>query len=90
MHKSELETLRGQVDGIDSEIIELLAKRFEVTAQIGKLKARESLNAVDPDRETNQTKRYQRLAAEKGLNPEVLVNVFRVVIEEVVRKHREA
>lgn len=90
MPQSELQTLRDQVDGIDGELIELLAKRFEVTAQIGKLKVRESLSAVDPDREANQIKRYQQLAANKGLNPEVMVNVFRVVIEEVVRKHREA
>lgn len=90
MTQSELQVLRNKVDAIDSEVVELLAKRFEVTAQIGKLKARESLSPVDPGREANQIKRYEQLAASKGLNPQVLVNVFRIIIEEVVRRHRDA
>ncbi len=89
MPQSELKILRDKVDSIDGEVVELLAKRFEVTAQIGKLKARESLSPVDPNREADQIKRYQHLAASKGLNPEVLVNVFRVIIDDVVRRHRE-
>ena len=89
MPQSELKILREKVDAIDSEVVELLAKRFEVTAQIGKLKALESLNPIDPNREADQIKRYEQLAVSKGLNPEILVNVFRVIIDDVVRRHRE-
>lgn len=89
MAQSELLALRDKVDAIDADVIELLAKRFEVTTQIGKLKARESLNSIDPGREANQIKRYEQLAASKNLNPDVVINVFRLVIAEVVRRHAE-
>ena len=89
MPHPELQALRNEVDLIDSEVVELLAKRFEITAKIGNLKARESLNPVDPNREADQIKRYEKLAATNGLNPQVIMNIFRVIIDDVVSRHRE-
>ena len=89
MPQTELQALRDKVDMIDDEVVKLLAKRFEVTAEIGQLKVRKSLDPIDTNREADQIRRYEQLAAKNGLNPEVLVNVFRIVIDEVVRKHRE-
>jgi chorismate mutase len=85
-----LKTLRSEIDVIDEEIIHLLARRFAVTRQVGELKARDALPAVDPERESAQQLRYKQLAVASDVSPGLVVGVFRTVIEEVVRQHREA
>ncbi len=90
MVNAELESLRRQIDTIDADIVELLASRFRITAQVGELKARDGLAAVDSAREARQQARYRELAELHGLNPELLVNVFRQVIAQVVVNHRAA
>ena len=47
----ELLSLRNQIDTLDDELILILAKRFEVTARVGKLKAEKGLDSVDETRE---------------------------------------
>ena len=85
----ELQSLRAQVDAVDAQIVDLLASRFRITAQIGQLKAAHALNAVDPAREAAQEARFRALAHELGLKPDLVVRVFRNIIDEVVVQHRE-
>jgi chorismate mutase len=85
----ELQALRVQVDAVDAQIVDLLASRFRITAQIGQLKAAHALNAVDPEREAAQEARFRALAQAHGLKPELVVRVFRSIIDEVVSNHRE-
>ena len=82
---AELHALRTQIDAIDEKIV-----GFAITAEVGKLKARDALNPVDPNREAEQAERFRQLAAQHGLNPELVAAVFRVLIDEVVRNHRAA
>lgn len=90
MDNAELESLRRQIDTIDADIVELLASRFRITAKVGELKARHQLAAVDSARESRQQSRYRELAELHGLNPEMVVSVFRQVIDQVVANHRAA
>lgn len=46
-----IEKLREQIDDLDNEIINLLNKRFNVSLQIGKEKAKSSKNILDKSRE---------------------------------------
>lgn len=84
-----LQTLRSEIDAIDEQIIHLLAKRFAATRQVGQLKARHALPPVDAERESAQQLRYQRLALANGLDPALVTGLFRDVIADVVRQHRE-
>ncbi len=84
----ELQSLRADVDQVDTQIVDLLAKRFRITAQIGKLKAAHALNAVDPAREAAQEARFRAMAQAHGLSPDLVVRVFRSIIDEVVSNHR--
>jgi chorismate mutase len=89
MSNPELQSLRAEVDEVDAQIVALLASRFRITSQIGKLKAMHGLTAMDPDREAAQEARFRTLAQDSGLNADLVVRVFRAVIDEVVRNHRE-
>ena len=86
----EIQSLRAEIDEIDSKIVDLLASRFRLTSHVGKLKAVHALEAVDPEREATQAVRFQELARHSNLNPDLVLRVFRAVIDEVVKNHREA
>jgi chorismate mutase len=90
MEDRTLQDLRSEIDQIDKEIISLLANRFAVTRQVGRLKAQHALPAVDSSRETAQRLRYERLAVSSNIAPNMVTEIFRLVIEQVVREHREA
>lgn len=84
-----LQTLRSEIDAIDERIIDLLARRFAVTRQVGQLKAHHALPAVDAERESAQQLRYEQLARANGLAPALVTGLFRDIIAEVVRCHGE-
>lgn len=88
MNDTELAALRVEIDRIDTHIVELLAQRFNITNQVGELKAEKKLNAIDPAREARQAQRYTELANEYGVKPQLVQNLFRSIIDEVVCNHR--
>ena len=84
----ELLSLRDQIDRLDDELLSVLAKRFEVTAQVGKLKAENGLDSVDEEREQQKLIDLQSLAEEKKISPDFVLNLFRMIFAEVVENHR--
>ncbi|QSI77560.1 chorismate mutase [Niveibacterium microcysteis] len=87
MTQPELLALRDQIDEIDERLVGLLAGRFDVTEAIGRLKAEAGAKPVDPSREREQGRRYEALAQSHGLDPALVQQVFRTIIDEVVRRH---
>jgi monofunctional chorismate mutase len=85
-----LDELRGQIDRLDANLVEILARRFRVTEEIGRLKKALALPAVDEEREQRQRTRIQALARQHGLREDVAVRVLRVIIDETVMNHRRA
>ncbi len=83
-----LEPLRAQIDDLDRALIELLGKRFRLTAEIGRIKARDQLNPVAADRERQQFSRFAQLAAQHQVPPALVGQIFRAVIGEVVSAHQ--
>ena len=88
METSDLRSLREKIDAIDEQLIELLAKRFRATDQVGQLKALAGMSAVDLEREQQQAQRHEMLATKNELSPVFAQQVFRLIIGEVVTKHR--
>ncbi|GAB5499230.1 MAG: hypothetical protein PsegKO_15410 [Pseudohongiellaceae bacterium] len=84
---AELLEARNKIDQIDSQIIKLLAARFEYTHRIGTLKAAHSLEALDSNREAEKLAEIRALCVENGLNPELVSDLFTQIMEEVVRNH---
>jgi chorismate mutase len=84
-----LEVLRVQIDEIDDRLVALLAERFVVTRQVGSLKAERGLPAQDATREAQIEAKVRRLAEENHLDPAMVSEVLRAVIDRVVAEHRE-
>lgn len=84
----ELLVLRNQIDALDEEIVLTLAQRFSVTSQVGKLKAENELDSVDPIREQEKLSSLKTLAEQHSLNSDFVLEMFQMIFNEVVKNHR--
>jgi chorismate mutase len=84
---AELRRLRGSIDNMDAALVHLLAERFKITQQVGRLKAEYGLPPADPDREAEQITRLRALAETAKLDPEFAEKFLNFVVAEVVRHH---
>lgn len=83
----ELQNLRKQIDAVDEKLVALLAKRFELTEQVGILKRSSSAPAQDRAREAAQFKKLKELAKEANLSTSVVEPIWRAIIDEVIKRH---
>ncbi|NTU73565.1 chorismate mutase [Candidatus Roizmanbacteria bacterium] len=85
-----LDQLRGSLDNIDNAILLLLVERFKITHTVGLLKKENRMPARDEAREEAQFARFRTMAREKGLDEELIVKIYRLIIDAVVEEHKYA
>lgn len=85
----ELLAARAEIDAIDRDLIALLGKRFDLTHQVGLLKASKALDAVDATRESEKLAELSALCEKHDLNPALVTELFSMIMEEVVKNHRQ-
>ncbi|MSR11504.1 MAG: chorismate mutase [Gammaproteobacteria bacterium] len=85
----ELLEARKEIDRIDRELVNLLADRFRQTHKVGILKAANSLQAVDAERETQKIAELRKLCESNNLNPDLVTELFTRIMLEVVNNHRQ-
>lgn len=81
----ELEVWRQQIDEIDEQMMELLARRMRISQQIGAHKNRLGMPVFQPDRYRAILERRNRMAVELGLSPVFVDTLMRAIHEESVR-----
>ena len=85
----ELLAVRDKIDAIDKQMVELLAQRFDLTHQVGLLKADKELSAVDSSREAQKLARLTELCEARGLNAQLVTELFSSIMREVVQNHEK-
>src|SRR5689334_3119172 len=85
MADEQLETLRAELDGIDDELVEALARRQETVKRVAALKARTKAPLRDVLREARQMARLAELARGKQLDELFVVRIFREIVDFSVR-----
>ncbi len=83
----KLAEIRRRIDEIDQGIIELLRERFKVTHEVGLLKAEREMSAQDVEREEQKLEVLGALSESHKLEPTLVRELFRRIMEEVVRNH---
>lgn len=83
----ELAGLREQIDAVDADLVELLGRRFELTRQVGWLKAGSGLASLDSGREHSQNARFDGLAEAAQVAPALVRQVFDDVRSQVRHEH---
>ena len=84
-----LEELRSEIDIVDGAIIDLIARRFEVTKLVGELKAEADVDALSPNREREQFERFKRLSEDLDLPYCMVEKVFEAIRDQVLINHRK-
>ena len=88
MNKSELESLREEIDQIDSEIVKLLNLRVSKACKIGKIKKLSGVDPYDPAREEQV---FEKLAgySEGPLREGSLRTVYREIISASIALEKD-
>jgi chorismate mutase-like protein len=81
-HALRLAPYRAEIDAIDEQIIDLLARRHDVIRAVAALKADTGIPMMQPARIEAQKERCARLAAEAGLDPAFVERLFTLIIDE--------
>ena len=88
-HTDTLKDLRKEIDEIDNDLIDLLAKRMRVCRNIGEYKKENGMTIV-------QTRRYSEILDKRGAQGSLLgidtvciKNIFEHIHEESVRQQME-
>ena len=88
-NNKQLDDYRSSIDNIDAALVFLLAERFRVTEKVGLYKKNNSLPSRDSARESRQIARLNELSVSSGMNRDFLERFFKLITDEVVRRHDE-
>jgi chorismate mutase len=83
-----LDNVRQQIDELDDQIVDLIAKRFSVTAHVRGLKQQDLSvwpSPIRPTREANIVRRLLARTKNSSVNPDLVVRVWRTILNESSR-----
>ncbi len=81
------EELRGQIEAIDEQIIDLIATRMEIADELAKAKKKTSQNYWDESKEREVIARYHELCEEVSLSEEEAQQIAEVLLH--ISKERQ-
>ena len=81
-----LDMLRRQIDSIDDQLLDILARRMAVAREIGQFKKRNNMSIVQPDRYNSLMDKRAAIAKELGLSPDFIKSILATIHEESVRQ----
>ena len=68
--RGELGQLRTEIEQVDADLVQLIAKRVRLAREVGEAKRRAGMPTLDPTREATVVRRAVTLAREAGLEPD--------------------
>lgn len=85
----ELEYLRQTVDNIDAEIIDLIAKRMEISGQMGEVKRLNNITAYQPERWREILETRCEQARKLSLSGSYISSIYELIHNESIKKQLE-
>ena len=76
MSGDEMDRLREEIEGIDRQLIELIARRVDLAREVGRAKRAAGLPTLDPAREAAVVRRAGQVAREVGIEDEDVRYIF--------------
>ncbi len=77
-----LDTLRQQIDQVDTELVQLLARRKQIVADIGSIKQAAGVPIYAPSREQDIIKARRAEAEAAGISPDLIEDLLRRMMRE--------
>lgn len=75
-----MKPFRRRIDVLDDKIIDLLVERTNIIREVGEFKFDNNIPAVLPDRVVEVRERAAERAAAKGLDPELIREIYTIII----------
>lgn len=85
-----IENLREQIDQLDIQLVELLAKRQQVTAAVGVYKREIGKPIYDPVREAELIAERRQLAESLAVSPDLIEDLLRRIMRESYQSQHHA
>jgi chorismate mutase-like protein len=80
MSTERITSLRSEIDAINTELLALVARRLDVSVEIGALKQAAGLPLYSEDRERDLLDRFRNAAAELDIDPDYVEELMSVVL----------
>ncbi len=80
--EDNLKVLRDEIDDIDSQLVDLLAKRLAVTTKVGALKSLEGVPIFAPEREATLISKRRKEAEAAGLSGDLIEDILRRLMRD--------
>lgn len=87
--RTRLEDLRQQMDSIDMEVVDLIARRMELSNDIGAVKKACNMAAYQPERWNEIVETRGSRAAKLGMGQEFIVALYQLIHDESIRRQLE-
>jgi chorismate mutase/prephenate dehydrogenase len=84
-----LDELREAIDGIDEQIVSLMAKRQKVVKRVTEIKKSRNLPVYHPAREEDLISSRRSQGAEAGLDPAFIEELYRVILRQSRREQTQ-
>ena len=81
-----IRTLRSQIDEIDNQMMELLAKRMRICREIGTYKKEHNMTVLQASRYKEILEKRGAQGSLIGLSPESVAHIFEEIHQESVRQ----
>ena len=84
-----LSTLRSQIDEIDSQLVDLVAKRMRISREIGQYKKIHGMGIVQSNRFNEILEKRCAQGASQGIDPACVKSIFEAIHQESVNQQKE-
>ncbi|EKO3377625.1 bifunctional chorismate mutase/prephenate dehydrogenase [Vibrio fluvialis] len=86
----ELNELRDQIDAVDKQMVELLARRLALVEKVGEVKSKHGLPIYVPDREAAMLASRREEAERKGVPPQLIEDILRRTMRESYASEKDS
>ena len=85
----EIEEIRQKLDGIDAQIMSLIAKRMSYMPKIAEFKRKAGIPVEDSAREESVLKKAHELAKAEGISEELAEHIMKAIIKHARKLQQE-
>ena len=89
MTEKTLQDFRKEIDALDKELVDLIAKRFNIIDQVAHYKDKHDIPAVIPERVDEVRDNAASYAQTLGLNKDLIAQIWQMMIDEACRVEQD-
>ena len=78
----ELINFRQSIDEIDEKIVRLINERLNICKAVAKYKSENDIPMMQPERVNEVLVKRRKLADELAINPNLVENIYKLIVEE--------